>query len=36
MAKARPNVQFTGRWCIVSISAWDQAFMGEVEERAFL
>ncbi len=36
MANARPNVQFTGRWRIVSISAWYQAFMGKVEEMAFL
>ena len=37
MAKARPNAEtpFTGRWRIMSMSAWDQDFIDEEEEGYF-
>ncbi len=37
MAKAKPNPTspFTGRWRIVSMSAWDEDFIDEEEEGFF-
>ena len=37
MAKAKPKPEspFTGRWRIVSMSAWDQDFIDEEEEGYF-
>ena len=35
MAKAKPKSPFTGRWRIVSMSAWDQDFIDEEEEGYF-
>ena len=34
-AKSKPNSPFTGRWRIVSMSAWDQEFIDEEEEGYF-
>jgi hypothetical protein len=31
-AKSKPESPFTGRWRIVSMSAWDQDFVDEEEE----
>ena len=35
MAKAKPKSPFTGRWRIVSMSAWDEDFIDEEEEGFF-
>ena len=35
MAKSKPQTPFTGRWRIVSMSAWDEAFIDEEEEGYF-
>ena len=35
MAKAKPKSHFTGRWRIVSMSAWDEDFIDEEEEGFF-
>ena len=35
MAEAKPQSPFTGRWRIVSMSAWDEAFIDEEEEGYF-
>ena len=35
MAKPKPKSPFTGRWRIVSMSAWDQDFIDEEEEGYF-
>jgi hypothetical protein len=32
MGKAKPKSPFTGRWRIVSMSAWDEGYIGEEEE----
>jgi hypothetical protein len=34
-AKPKPKSPFTGRWRIVSMSAWDQEFIDEEEEGYF-
>lgn len=34
-AKAKPKSPFTGRWCIVSMSAWDEDYIDEEEEGFF-
>ena len=33
--KPKPSSPFTGRWRIVSMSAWDEAFIDEEEEGYF-
>ena len=33
--KAKPKSPFTGRWCIISMSAWDEEFIDEREEGIF-
>ena len=35
MAKAKPKSPFTGRWRIVSMSAWDDEYINEEEEGFF-
>ena len=35
MAKSKPNVPFSGRWRIVSMSAWDEDYIDEEEEGFF-
>jgi hypothetical protein len=35
MAKAKPKSPFTGRWRIVSMSAWDEDYLDE-EEPAYI
>jgi hypothetical protein len=35
MAKAKPKSPFTGRWRIVSMSAWEQDYIDEEEEGYF-
>jgi hypothetical protein len=32
MAKRKPESPFTGRWRIVSMSAWDEDYIDEEEE----
>jgi hypothetical protein len=34
-AKPKPPSPFTGRWRIVSMSAWDEEFIDEEEEGYF-
>jgi len=35
MAKAKPKSPFTGRWRIVSMSAWDMHYIDAEEEGGF-
>ena len=35
MAKSKPKSPFTGRWRIVSMSAWEQDYIDEEEEGYF-
>ena len=35
MAKSKPKSPFSGRWRIVSMSAWDESYIDEEEEGYF-